>query len=142
MHSVQSSFIKSARACFDFLIQDFGFTFTEQPQTVGESVRYDGRILYVAVSLYKGEIDVNFWVKVDTPIIRPASPRMFEFQSIVRELDKDAFHDAPKFPKWERTPEEDLVLLRYYSGLVKRYCAPILRGDLSVLETLCKKRGA
>ena len=141
MHSAEISFTKSARECFDFLIQDFGFTFTEQPQTVGQSVRYDTPIMYVAVSLYKGEIDVIFWVKSDTPIIRPASPRMFEFQSIIRELDKNGFRHAPKFPKWERTPAEDLELLQYYASLVKKYCGSILRGDLSVLEALCKKRG-
>jgi hypothetical protein len=141
MDPAGNSFTKSARECFDFLMHDFGFTFTEQPQTLGESVRYDSPIMYVAVSLYKGEIDVIFWVKIDTPIIRPASPRMFEFQSIIRELDKDAFRHAPTFPTWERTPGEDFVLLRYYSSLVKKYCGSILRGDFSVLEALCKKRG-
>jgi hypothetical protein len=118
---------------FDFLREQFGFTFTSTRQDVGISVRYDSPTLYVSVGRYKGETSVTLWVKIETAIIRPYSPRMFLHTEVMT-------HRLGHFPFFPPIPSDDDAHLALLADQAKEYCRDILRGDLRELETLSQKR--
>ncbi|MDB6024125.1 MAG: hypothetical protein JWM68_348 [Verrucomicrobiales bacterium] len=138
MSTSSDEFAVLARSYFDFLITDFGFVLTKESSSLGCGIRYDNPTFYVSVLFYKGELQVVLWVKIDTQIIRPASPRSFYLDEILPHLLEDPFRNAPK--GGDHSSFVSAAELKFCADSLKQHCAHILRGDLSLLERLSKER--
>jgi len=144
----QQRFINVALKDFDFLVKDFGFTAT--PETVcgvGLSFTKDAHALKVSLGWYKGEVDFEFEVLLETSVFRPYISRRFDLGEIVNLIDPNAITKAlserPPLPRWVLSVENAHSVLQYYAMLVQNFCLPVLNGEFEVLEaiTWARRRG-
>ncbi len=135
---MEDVFKKTAREIFDVLIRDFGAVLMEEVElndchpTLFTSVRYDLPVLFIRIYREKGAAGVMLAVKGDTEIIRPYRTHQFELFEVVDYLDPER--------RLNRSPSafsggERALLMLFRDDLLK-YGAPILRGDLEILEEI------
>ena len=132
-----TEFSESARTHFDFLISEHGFTRTSDDGPV----RYDIGHLYVEIWSGPGEIDLHFGVKVDTDVIRPYLSHRFSLNEVIRYYKTGPFPTFESYPRVQGVSERERYLM-YLATLTKKYCADILRGDITVFERLSLNRDA
>ena len=133
----QASFPQLVKEAFSFL-EDYGFEFTvaEERQYC---VIYRGASLDIEFYWGKGELDVLLQVKIENEIFRPYISRSFELPAVVRYLVKHAFESYSPTGH-VRSIEDANRNLRFMADLMKRHCASLLAGDLSVLEEITLKK--
>ena len=135
-------FRPAARNVFDFLIDDFGFSFTEEPKlndvhhSIYTSVRYDSASVFIEIYKEKGQIGLLFGVKGDTQIIRPYMTHRFELSEVA---PAGFLRWASSITQnWKQATDDDF--LRLLKKILLGDCAAILRGDIEIFETLTAAR--
>ncbi|MDQ3686123.1 MAG: hypothetical protein M3430_11070 [Acidobacteriota bacterium] len=139
---MNDDFRPAARNVFDFLIDDFGFFFTEEPKlndfhhSIYTSVRYDSASVFIEIYKEKGQISLLFTVKGDTPIIRPYMTHRFELS----EVSSAGFlrWTSSITQNWKQATDDDY--LRLLKKILLEDCAPILRDDIEFFEKMTAAR--
>jgi hypothetical protein len=142
------SFQRTVASTFAFLPQEFGFQPVERSDfKVGELAEYRKDPLTVTIGWYKGEIDVNFTIALDFaaghPVFRPYLSRTFALYEIATRQNPAAYADLSARMKghgYVTNLDVARVYLEEAAKIVRRFCAPILQGDFSLLEEITRAR--
>jgi len=121
---------------FLFLENEYSFIFKIEDES---TVTFERSDLNILMSWHKGEVDIDFYVQRETPILRPNRSRMFRLTNVAKFKDKKALDDAPKFPNYITTMEDAGRQLKFSSQLMKRYCTDILNGEITPFENIMKQ---
>jgi hypothetical protein len=141
----EQQFIDYASEDFGFLTKDFGFAATPEI-FCGSGVLFskDSLLLQVCLGWYKGEVDCDFRLLLESTVFRPYISRTFDLGEVVQCIDKDviskALKEGPPLPRWALTAEDAHCHLLFQAMLVQNFCLPILSGDFAVLEAITWKR--
>jgi len=133
---------------FAFLVTEYGFLRVDSPPDgVGESAEYVKDPITVSFGWYKGEVDIDFHVSLefaaDHAIFRPYISRTFALSEVALGQDREAYASWAARPhpgSYITSPDEALAFLVESARIMRRYGAPILRGDLTLLEQITNKR--
>jgi hypothetical protein len=126
---------------FAFLVDKYGFQLTSgERRSSLDSITYEKKPVIIEFGWYKGEIDINIRVDVENEIFRPYRSRTFDLSRIALRQDKNAYRNAPRFPNYITTLMEAETWLQFEACIMKRFCKPILRGDIHILEEITKER--
>lgn len=118
---------------FGFLETDYAF---KPVVPDAYSVTYQSAVVHVLIGWYKGEVDIDFYVQIDTPVLCPGQTKMFRLFEVIRRKDKQAWDRAPRFPDHITTAEDCAQMLKFASKAMRHYCADILSGDIKALEAM------
>ncbi len=139
---MNDDFRPAARKVFDFLVDDFGFSFTEEPKlndfhhSIYTSVQYDSASFFIEIYKEKGQISLLFTVKGDTPIIRPYMTHRFELAQVA---SAGFLRWASGITRnWKQATDDDH--LRLLKKILLEDCTAILRGDIEIFEKLAAVR--
>jgi hypothetical protein len=145
------SFNNVVESQFRFLERDFSFHRREKPITagIGDVVEYERFPVEISIGWYKGEVDVVFSIvyayATDHPPFRPYISRTFNLSELATRRNPQAFADhmasLSKSAGATSLKQADMIL-GVYSAVMKSTCAPILSGDLSLLEEITIERRA
>lgn len=128
---------------FAFLVDKHGFQLVSgQRQGSLDSITYEKNPILIEFGWYKGEIDINFRVDLENAIFRPYRSRTFALSKIALWRDKSAYRNAPRFPNYITTLADAETWLQFEAAVMKRFCEPILHGDLGILEALTQGKRA
>ena len=127
------SFTKLINENFLFLEKEYRFSLTVDNDSSVTFKRADFSIL---MGWYKGEIDIDFYVHLETPILRPYHSRMFRLYQVIRLKNKAALANAPQFPSYITTEEEAEQEIKFAAKLMKHHCVNILNGDIKIFEDI------
>jgi len=105
-------------------------------------VTYEKKPILIEFGWYKGEIDIHFRVDLENEIFRPYRSRTFALSKVALWRDKNAYCNAPKFPNYITTLSEAETWLQFEAAVMKKFCEPILHGDLGILEAITQGRRA
>ena len=143
------SFAQQVADCCGFLADEYGFRFAGEDHRVGEVVEYVKEPLTVYFGWYKGEIDIHVSLSLahaaNHAVFRPYLSRSFALRELALRQNPQAFADwAQRYPKAEyvTTPAQAAQWLGEWAAIMRRYCAPILAGDLALLEQITRERRA
>lgn len=143
---VQDPFKWQARLLFDFLEKDHGAKFTEERDlascgpSIFASVRYDLPSLFVRVYREKGQCGVVLGVKKNSAVLRPYVSHLFELVEVVTHCEGGWAAGTEVIRKaltGARSLHDELLAFR---TLFLRYCVPMLKGDLALLEAIAEVR--
>ncbi|HEV7926253.1 MAG TPA: hypothetical protein VGR14_12910 [Verrucomicrobiae bacterium] len=137
--STEQRFFDCARKDLDFLVKDFGFAATVKEGPL-PSIVFKKEPLAIEIGWYKGEVDCNFNVLLENNVFRPYISRGFVLWEVILRVDPNAFVEKPPLPRWALSVEDADCFLQYYAKLIQKFCSPILRGDLSLLESITWER--
>jgi hypothetical protein len=133
-------FFRMVTHTFVFLVDEYGFQLTSGPrQSSLDSITYEKEPIFIDFGWYKGEIDISVRVDLENEVFRPYRSRTFALHKIALWQDQDAYRDAPSFPDYITTPGEADACLQFEAGIMKRFCGPILQGDIGILEKMTQK---
>jgi hypothetical protein len=143
------TFTNIVESQFRFLETDFSFHRRENPVTagIGDVVEYERFPVEISIGWYKGEVDVAFSIAyayaTDHPPFRPYISRTFDLRELATRRNPRAFADhaesLSKSAGATSLKQADMIL-GVYSAVMKATCAPILGGDLSLLEEITVER--
>lgn len=138
-----SEFSDRVAVHFGFLTDEYGFSLVRTNAPIGELVQFKRDPLAVSIGWYKGEIDVSFSVglqfAMEHEIFRPYTSRTFRMQEIVLRKDEDAYTSLERVGIVTTMAQADAVLTQE-AMIMKRYCQPLLAGDLAQLESITLER--
>jgi len=142
------SFAAEVAKRFDFLVREHGFQWIDRSDArVGELATYRKDPLELSVGWYKGEIDVNFSVALDFAashkVFRPYLSRRFGLHEIATRQDPAAYASLSAAMRplgFVTTLPIAAIYLEEAANIVKRFAAPILDGDLTLLEKITLAR--
>jgi hypothetical protein len=132
-------FITYASEVLGFLVNNHGFILITSDEH-SKSVFFSNDSLNIETYWGKGEVDLLFRVLLENDVFRPHISKQFDLSEVVRQIDPNTFDEKPDLPEWALTANDAKCYLQYYAKLIQKYCLPILGGDLSVLESITKKR--
>jgi hypothetical protein len=127
-----------ARQEFDFLVSDYGFAprpFVPVPFPAS-SVDYDSPAVRISPTWDRGGVEVGIWVNVDTFWIRPASPRSFGLDELLRLVAPGALRDLPGGGHAEFVEASLRPPLAFYAMQLRKHAEPLLRGDVSLCDDM------
>lgn len=144
------SFSSEVANAFGFLVSDYGFRFVDHPDfSAEELVEYRKEPVTISVGWYKGEIDVNFSVSLEFAathkIFRPYLSRTFQLREIAVWQDRNAFASwatRRDLGGFVLRAEQAAPYLAACAAIMRQYCIPVLRGDLTLLEKITMERKA
>lgn len=131
------SFLDQVTEYFRFLETDHAF---KAVVTDVNSVEYRSAAVHVLIGWYKGEVDIDFYVQVDTPALRPGMSKMFKLYEVIRLKDKHALEHAPRFPDYITNAHDCAQMLKFASKAMRHHCSDILNGDIQFLEGMSHTR--
>jgi hypothetical protein len=91
------------------------------------SVRYEGPHIFIYIYEDRGVVGVEIFAKVHTSILRPAGKRFFSLWRILQLIAPELMESFP------RTEGCEAILL-FYAEALRKYCDPLLRMDMKLLE--------
>jgi hypothetical protein len=145
------SFTDTVESRFRFLERDFSFHRREKPTTagIGDVVEYERFPVEIVIGWYKGEVEVTFSIAyayaTDHPPFRPYISRTFDLSELAIRRNSSAFAEhisSLTNDAYVTSLEQADAVLGVYSAVMKDTCAPILGGDLSLLEEITIERRA
>jgi hypothetical protein len=143
MEDAPDIFYVIARQEFEFLVSDYGFAprpFLSVPFPAS-SIDYDSPAVRISPTWDRGSVEVGIWVSIDTFWIRPASPRSFGLDELLKLV---APHVLVELPGGGHAAFAEASLrppLAFYARQLRRYAEPLLRGDVSLCEDMLITRG-
>jgi hypothetical protein len=142
------TFSSEVAKAFGFLVSEHGFQFTDIPDSrAGEMVEYRKEPLTIAVGWYKGEVDVGFSVALEFAsnhkVFRPYLSRTFQLREVALAQDPAAFVSwatRQDLGGFVTRAEQAAPYLNACAEVMRKYCGPVLAGDLSLLERITLER--
>jgi len=139
------SFVANAHRCFDFLVEEYGFTRGGEHRLLPElgdsdkSVRYDAPHLCVWVHLDPQDVSVLFFVKVHTSVLRTGGRCSFELQEVLRRTVPQALAKNAALDWQEESRTGFARSLQRHAKWLKEHCDALLRLDLKQLEEVAAR---
>ena len=135
---------------FGFLVTEYGFQRVRQEAIkVGEATAYVKVPLTVKFGWYKGEVDIGFEVSLEFSdahrVFRPYLSRSFHLHEVALRQDPNAYAHWASVPGAGAsilTPGQAERYLAECAGIMHKFCAHLLQGDLSQLEAITLERKA
>ncbi|HZP10990.1 MAG TPA: hypothetical protein VFB36_01070 [Nevskiaceae bacterium] len=142
------SFAAEVAKRFDFLVRDHGFAWIDRSEfKVGELATYRKDPIELSIGWYKGEVDLSFSIALDFAashrVFRPYLSRTFGLHEIATRQDPAAYAELAARMRplgFVTTLDIAAVYLEEAAKIVKRFAAPILGGDLGLLEKITLAR--
>ncbi len=140
------NFVANVHRCFDFLVSEYGFTYGGEHRPLPElgnspkSVRYDAPHLFIWVHLDPQAVAVLLFVKVHTSVLRPAGPRSFELQEVLRRTAPEALAQLKGDDCEAESRTGFARSLAQNAKLLRERCDALLRMDLKQLEQVALQR--
>jgi hypothetical protein len=135
------AFQEAVPICFSFLVSEYGFSLTKKADWLFEA---DSQYAYIDIFLDRRQVFVT---------MKPITPEDLRLPEYLRRTGQPDVavivsclnpHEHPEFKRM-LNPEEIHDELKRYAHLLRQYCTPLLRGDLSdwsKVEACLKERGA
>ena len=144
------SFSSEVATAFEFLVSEHGFRFVDRPEyRAGEMAEFRKEPVTISFGWYKGEVDIHFSVSLayasNHRIFRPYLSRTFQLHEVAVRQDPGAFAswaDRKDLGGPITRAEQAAPYLAASAQIMRRYCIPILAGDLSLLEKITTERKA
>jgi hypothetical protein len=128
-------FIETVQDKFSFLENTYGFTLKKK---TASSTEYTNGKIDILIGWYKGEVDIDVYVRIESDIFKPYLSRIFRLIQIIKYVDPKAIKNAPQFPNYITSDADCYVALAWGAKMMKSVCDPILRGDLRILEEITR----
>jgi len=125
---------KCVKKHFGFLENEFGFSWIQN------KIGYEKNGLEIEFHHGKGELDIDLFVSRDDEVFRPYISRSFDFLDIARRGKGSKLKFPESATQYIVSDDEIDLYLKFSSELMRKYCTPLIQGDLSLLEAIHESR--
>lgn len=129
-------FVDEVRRAFDWVAAEHGCGYRGADTRLGISIVYRNEYVVLEVNAYKGEIEESICLR--TPSGDALTGQCVYAYDVWRYFG--AIDDARPLARWDATREELRAQLTFDAGMLRKYCTPLLDGDVELFTIVLRSR--